>query len=186
MEWGGIFFSKCPDTLSFKGQKSKNYAEKRKGAKEAEEPGTDRGHTAVCPYSTVMRSCHHGLCSPPRADRGGVRLCRFTIFWTLRFGASFWSVGSALGLLGLFCNLPWSSIRPSNLFFSPITWLNICKSEIKNSEQTKDKRNRRNRGVNHQIKYINPQEWVLNTQLIHAYITIITAYTNFYRIFRWL
>ena len=40
---------KCPDPLSFKGQKPKNYAGKRKGMKETEESGVDRGCTAVTP-----------------------------------------------------------------------------------------------------------------------------------------
>ena len=59
-EWNGVKFSpKCPDILSFKGQKPKNCIGKRKGMKETEKPGADRGRTAVHPTTTV-RAHHHG------------------------------------------------------------------------------------------------------------------------------
>ena len=50
---------KYPDTLSFKGQTPKNWAGKRKGAKETEEPGSEKGCTAVHPTTTVHVH-HHG------------------------------------------------------------------------------------------------------------------------------
>ena len=45
------------------------------------------------------------------------------------------------------------------------TWLESCKSAI-NTQQANTERNWRNRGINHKIKPIYPQEWILNTYLI--------------------
>ena len=78
-----------------------------------------------------------------------------------------WS--STLGLLRLFYNLPWPiwpQLHSFRLLLSSI-YVNL-KSKTPTSQNNC---NRRNRGVNHKIKHIKPQEWVLNTELIHAYDT---------------
>ena len=90
---------KCRDTLSFKGKKSKKCTGKRKDTKETEEPGPDRGRTVVRPDCTVVhptttvRAHHH---------RQTLELSGSAVPRALRFGASFWSVGSTLDLL------PWA------------------------------------------------------------------------------
>ena len=75
------------------------------------------------------------------------------------------------GLLGFVCNSSWCS-GPSTSFFLLLLgsiYVNL-KLKIPNKP---NKRSRRNKGASHKIKHINPQEWVLNTQLIHAYMTVI-------------
>jgi len=99
-EWNGVGFSpNCLDTLSFKGQKSKNCAGKRKGTKETKEPRADRGRTAVRPDSTAKRPTTTGrpwwcLALP---------FYRFlnAAFWCFFLVHRFCLGSSALGLLGL-------------------------------------------------------------------------------------
>jgi len=52
-----------------------------------------------------------------------------------------------------------------NFILSPITWPNSLKSAIK-TQTSQNKRNCRNRGVNHINIHLNPLKWILNTQLI--------------------
>jgi len=63
-------------------------------------------------------------------------------------------------------------LSPQYFILSPITWLITRKSAIK-TRTSQNKHNSRNRGVNYKIKHINPQDWVLNTQLIHANMTMV-------------
>jgi len=80
-------------------------------------------------------------------------------------GASIWAANFAY--VGPF----WASFAvlfdPHGLNFtlSPITWLISHESAIK-TRKSRNKRNWRNRGVNHKIKPIYPQEWILKTRLI--------------------
>ena len=95
------------------------------------------------------------------------------------FGALIWDAGFA------YVRSFWASFASffdphglSRFILSAITWLITCKSVIK-TRKSRNKRNWRNKGVNHKIKHINPQEWILNTQLILAYMTMIVhTYDN--------
>ena len=148
MEWGGTRSRYMPFKRQNNSHNWKNRAGSRKAAKKNRKFGTGGCTTA---WSVLP------------------------LFWTPRFGACLVHVlclgSSVLGLLGLICNLPWSS-RPSTSFFLLLLgsiYVNL-KLKIPNKP---NKRSRRNKGASHKIKHINPQEWVLNTQLIHAFMTVI-------------
>ena len=115
-EWNGMRLSpKCQDTLSFKGQKPKNYAGKRKGTKEIKASVADRGCTAVRPKqhghasTTTGRGEHHGLPMVTSGLCGSVasRTLRFVLFvvrgflpWIIPLGSIGLHFANFLDLLG--------------------------------------------------------------------------------------
>ena len=60
------------------------------------------------------------------------RFCRLpnSAFWCMSLVRGFYLGSSALGLLGLFCNLSWLGLASISIL-SPNIWLHMCKSAIK-------------------------------------------------------
>ena len=108
--------------------------------------------------ASQARSARGGLC-PVRSVRA--LSATFWALLVLRFGPR---ILSMLGHLEL--PLLSSLIHMAlNFTLSPITWLISHESTIK-TRKSWNKHNWRNRGVNHKVKPIYPQEWILKTQLI--------------------
>jgi len=112
----------------------------RTAAKKTETPGSRRDARPCVPGSTTVRP-------PPR----GMVNTTGSPWWSLaqrfrRFpNAAFWCFALVRGFLPWIIRLepiglvlqPFLIHLASTSFFSPITWLDICKSEIKNPEQVK-------------------------------------------------
>ena len=101
--------------------------------KEKHKQGAAEARMAMC-------SSQHGRATPPRAARGGGCTSRFHFSAPLRFGTCLWPAGFALifgfGPVGPLLQ-PSLIYLASTSFLSPITWIDICKPEIKNLEQAK-------------------------------------------------
>jgi len=133
MELGGMNLQNIQIHYLLKGKHRKIGQENEKARKKLKNPGQRRD---VRPCIPPPRSMFTTTGRPWWCLALPFRRFPNAAFWCFFLVHRFCLGSSALGLLGLFCNLPWSS-RPSTSFVSPITWLNICKYEIKNFEQAK-------------------------------------------------
>jgi len=103
-------------------------------AKKTETPGSRKDAQLCIPGSTTV-------CPPPRAARGGLWLNNSIVFRTLYFGA----FCLALRVFALDhpswvywpCFATFLAPFGLNFILFTITWLDICKYEIKNPEQAK-------------------------------------------------
>jgi len=140
MEWGGIRSQYVQIHNLLNGKNRHNRAGKRKGTKETEAAGGSKGRMTVRPRQhgratpTTGRGENYGqlvVVSGPAIPPFSERCVLELLFgpWVLP-----WIF--PLGLNGplLQPSLIHLSLTSS---FSPITWLDICKSDIKNPEQAK-------------------------------------------------
>ena len=143
-----LIMSRCIRNIR---QSSRKNGWKTKSCTRNEEKPSSRG---ARPCVSRARPCvppHHGPWCSPRADRGGLCPSWSAASRTLHFGflgASIWAAKFAY--VGRF----WASSaiffdpQALNFTLSPITWLISHESAIK-TRKTRNKRNWRNRGVNH-------------------------------------
>ena len=132
-------------------------------------------HARPCVQDARLCASHQGPWWASRWARGGIYPSRSVFFFNavfcallvLRFGPR---VLPILGHFGPPLQASLIHMASQGPFFLQLLGSSHVNLQSK-LEKCRKMHNWRNRGVNHKIKYINPQEWILNTQLILAYMT---------------
>ena len=116
--------------------------------------------------TTTGRGEHHGLpvVAPAHSVLPLPEHCVLVHVWSVCFAC----VGSFWASFPIFFNL----LGPQQHLL--ISWFRLVNlNSVKNTKNKQITHNRRNSGINCIIIHFNPLKWLLNTQLIHANMTLV-------------